>query len=89
MKANNARAKKFQNKVANGILPSVRRNGFYMNEFLISEIKNNPEKIVDFLIKLEQDMKLLKKLAKDIYTLKEEYSKLKDRTFDLETEVMY
>lgn len=89
MKANNSRAKKFQQKVANEILPSIRRNGFYMNENLISEIKNNPEKIVDFLIKLERDMKILKTLAKEICVLKEDYSKLKDRTFELENEVMY
>ena len=53
MKANNAAAQKFQAKVADEILPSVRKHGIYMTPQAAEKILYNP----DFIIGLAQQVK--------------------------------
>ena len=53
MKANNAAAQKFQAKVADEILPSVRKHGVYMTPQAAEKILYNP----DFIIGLAQQVK--------------------------------
>lgn len=53
MKANNAAAKKFQLKIANEILPSIRKTGVYMTTAAAEKILLNP----DFIIQLAQQVK--------------------------------
>ena len=53
MKANNAAAQKFQAKVADEILPSVRKHGIYMTTEAAEKILYNP----DFIIGLAQQVK--------------------------------
>ena len=53
MKANNAAAKKFQLKIANEILPAIRKTGVYMTTAAAEKILLNP----DFIIQLAQQVK--------------------------------
>jgi len=53
MKANNAAAQKFQAKVADEILPSIRKHGVYMTPQAAEKILYNP----DFIIGLAQQVK--------------------------------
>ena len=54
MKAKNETAENFQAKVADEILPAIRKNGAYMTPEKISELFNNP----DAIIKLCQEWKM-------------------------------
>lgn len=53
MKANNEAAKAFQTKIAEEILPSIRKTGVYMTLEAAEKILYNP----DFIIKLAQQVK--------------------------------
>ena len=53
MKASNAAAKKFQVKVADEILPTIRKHGLYMTPAAAEKILYNP----DFIIGLAQQVK--------------------------------
>ena len=53
MKANNETAKTFQSKVANEILPSIRKHGAYLTLEAAERILYNP----DFIINLAQQVK--------------------------------
>ena len=48
MKANNETAKKFQLKIANKILPSIRKHGYYVNEPVQGTLFPEPPPVVDF-----------------------------------------
>ena len=53
MKASNAAAEKFQAKVADEILPSIRKHGAYLTVQAAEQILTNP----DFIIKLAEQVK--------------------------------
>lgn len=53
MKAKNAAAEAFQAKVADEIIPSIRKHGAYMNEQTLEQALTSP----DFLIRLAQELK--------------------------------
>ena len=53
MKAKNAAAEAFQAKVADVIIPSIRKHGAYMTDKTLEEALTSP----DFLIKLAQELK--------------------------------
>ena len=53
MKANNEAAERFQAKVADEILPAIRKHGIYATDNVIDQILNNP----DFGIKLLTTLK--------------------------------
>lgn len=50
MKANNEAAQKFQAKVADEILPSIRRTGFYATKAKIEAIVRNPDLFIEELM---------------------------------------
>ena len=54
MKAKNETAEKFQTKVANEILPAIRKHGGYLTPTKIDEILSDP----DTIIKLATDLKM-------------------------------
>ena len=70
MKANNETAKTFQAKVADEILPAIRKHGVYMTTQAAEKILFNP----DFIIKLAQQVKdaqaECKRLQGEVATLK-------------------
>ena len=49
MKANNDIAMEFQSKVANEILPLIRRTGFYMTDSVYEEFVSNPRNIINIM----------------------------------------
>lgn len=53
MKANNSFAKKFQETVANDVLPKLRKHGVYMTDSVLEQTLQNP----DFLINILQEYK--------------------------------
>lgn len=57
MKAKNDTAEKFQAKVADEIIPSIRRHGIYATDNVIDEILNNPDFGIELLTKLKEERK--------------------------------
>lgn len=57
MKANNETAQDFQAKVADEILPSIRKHGFYATPEKVEEIVRNPEVFIEHLITAYQRVK--------------------------------
>ena len=60
MKAKNNVALDFQTKVANEILPMIRRTGMYFAEDVYNYIVNNPGKLGQMLLNYEEEMNKLK-----------------------------
>lgn len=57
MKAKNETAEKFQAKVADEIIPSIRKHGIYATDNVIDEILNNPDFGIELLTKLKEERK--------------------------------
>lgn len=57
MKAKNETAEKFQAKVADEIIPSIRKHGIYATDNVIDEILNNPDFGIELLQKLKEERK--------------------------------
>lgn len=55
MKAKNETAEKFQAKVADEIIPSIRKHGVYATDNVIDEILNNPDFGIELLTKLKEE----------------------------------
>ncbi len=57
MKAKNETAEKFQAKVADEIIPSIRKHGIYATNNVIDKILNNPDFGIELLTKLKEERK--------------------------------
>jgi prophage antirepressor-like protein len=70
MKANNEVANKFQEKIANDVLPDIRKHGLYMNNDVLEKTLENPQFLIDILQKYQQEKARVKMLihAKKLYT---------------------
>lgn len=55
MKAKNETAEKFQAKVADEIIPSIRKHGMYATDNVIDQILNNPDFGIELLTKLKEE----------------------------------
>lgn len=55
MKAKNEVAEKFQAKVADEIIPSIRKHGIYATDKVIDDILNNPDFGIELLTKLKEE----------------------------------
>lgn len=55
MKAKNEVAERFQAKVADEIIPSIRRHGIYATDKVIDDILNNPDFGIELLTKLKEE----------------------------------
>lgn len=55
MKAKNEVAEKFQAKVADEIIPSIRKHGIYATDNVIDDILNNPDFGIELLTKLKEE----------------------------------
>lgn len=62
MKGKNEIARNFQLKVANKILPAIRKTGMYATE----ELLNNPDLAIQAFMRLKEEMKKRKELEKKI-----------------------
>lgn len=54
MKARNEAAEKFQAKVADEIIPSIRKHGLYATDNVIDQILDNPDFGIELLTKLKE-----------------------------------
>ena len=54
-KAKNEVAEKFQSKVADEILPTIRKHGIYATDNVIDQILNNPDFGIELLTKLKEE----------------------------------
>lgn len=55
MKAKNETAEKFQAKVADEIIPSIRKHGIYATDNVIDQILDNPDFGIELLTKLKEE----------------------------------
>lgn len=55
MKAKNEAAEKFQAKVADEIIPSIRKHGIYATDNVIDQILDNPDFGIELLTKLKEE----------------------------------
>lgn len=55
MKAKNEVAERFQAKVADEIIPSIRKHGIYATDKVIDDILNNPDFGIELLMKLKEE----------------------------------
>lgn len=55
MKAKNEVAEKFQAKVADEIIPSIRKHGLYATDNVINQILDNPDFGIELLTKLKEE----------------------------------
>lgn len=55
MKAKNEVAERFQAKVADEIIPSIRKHGIYATDKVIDDILNNPDFGIELLTKLKEE----------------------------------
>lgn len=55
MKAKNETAEKFQELVADEIIPSIRKHGIYATDKVIDDILNNPDFGIELLTKLKEE----------------------------------
>lgn len=72
MKAKNETAERFQTKVADEIIPSIRKNGVYATDQVIDKILENPDFGIELLTKLKEERERNK-------ALKEENDRLKPK----------
>lgn len=70
MKAKNETAEKFQAKVADEIIPSIRRNGMYATDKVIDKILDNPDFGIELLTKLKEEKARSKALEEDNQRMK-------------------
>lgn len=55
MKANNEAAEKFQEKIANEIIPSIRKHGAYMTKETIEKALLTPDFLIQLVSKLKEE----------------------------------
>lgn len=74
MKAKNETAEKFQAKIADEVIPSIRRHGAYMTSDTIDKMINSPEFGIKLLTALKDEQDKRKSLEAELDRSKEWYS---------------
>lgn len=74
MKAKNETAEKFQAKIADEVIPSIRRHGAYMTSDTIDKMINSPEFGIKLLTALKNEQDKRKALEAELDRSKEWYS---------------
>ena len=72
MKAKNEVAERFQAKVADEIIPSIRRHGMYATDAVIDNILNDPDFGIRLLTKLKEERNARKEAEKKVENLENE-----------------
>lgn len=65
MKAKNETAEKFQAKVADEIIPSIRKHGVYMTEGTLEKALTSPDFLIELATKLKEEKEKSKRLEAD------------------------
>jgi len=71
MKANNATANAFQAKIANEVLPSIRKHGLYATYDKITQLMSQPETIIQIFTKIKEEQEKNRTLEQRVCTLEE------------------
>lgn len=74
MKAKNATAEMFQAKVADEIIPSIRKHGIYATDHVIDKILENPDFGIELLTKLKEERAEKERLQQELDRGKDWYS---------------
>lgn len=74
MKAKNETAEKFQAKVADEIIPSIRKHGMYATDQVIDKILENPDFGIELLTKLKVERAEKERLQQELDRSKDWYS---------------
>lgn len=74
MKAKNETAEKFQAKVADEIIPSIRKHGIYATDQVIDRILENPDFGIELLTKLKEERAEKERLQQELDRSKDWYS---------------
>lgn len=74
MKAKNETAEKFQAKVADEIIPSIRKHGMYATDQVIDRILENPDFGIELLTKLKVERAEKERLQQELDRSKDWYS---------------
>jgi len=74
MKAKNETAEKFQAKVADEIIPSIRKHGMYATDQVIDKILENPDFGIELLTKLKEERAEKERLQPELDKSKDWYS---------------
>ncbi len=68
MKAKNEAAEKFQAKIADEVIPSIRRHGMYATEGTIEKMLNDPDAMIKVLTTLKKEREQRKALESKVET---------------------
>ena len=82
MKAKNETAERFQAKVADEIIPSIRRHGMYATDAVIDNILNNPDFGIQLLTKLKEERNARKEAEKKVENLENENDLLAQKVLE-------
>lgn len=78
-KANNETAKKFQAKLADDVIPAIRKTGMYMTENAVQNILNNPTAFIEILTEYKKVQDENKALAMQNASQKQLIGELKPK----------
>ena len=82
MKAKNETAERFQAKVADEIIPSIRKHGIYATDSIIDQIINNPDFGIQLLTKLKEERIARKEAEKKVINLNNENDLLSQKALE-------
>ena len=89
MKAKNEVAEKFQAKVADEIIPSIRKNGIYATDNVIEKIINDPDFGIKLLNNLKEEKEKNKRLEHDNQVLEAEAIEMSKTISGMQPKVNY
>lgn len=90
MKANNQLANSFQEKLANEIIPAIRRTGMYMAKSLWDRLTSHPSELGKVFTEYGRQIEELTKANNDLQERNDELEyEVDDLTYDLEMEIQY
>lgn len=64
-RASNGTAKRFQAKLADEVIPAIRKTGMYMTDGAVQNILNNPTAFIEILILKNRSLVTITQIAKD------------------------
>ena len=82
MKAKNEVAENFQAKVADEIIPSIRKHGIYATDSVIDKIINNPDFGIQLLTKLKEERIAREEAEKKVINLNNENDLLSQKALE-------
>ncbi len=89
MKAKNETAEKFQAKVADEIIPSIRKHGAYMTADTLEKALSSPDFLIQLATKLKDEQERNKRLENEKKALEQETIEMDKKISELEPKANY